>query len=190
MANINNEKVANVIRLINAENVSFGSVVRNFIAVADGDEYASYMLDTICKEQNAKIVLSVNDIKKRIIIAYPYRREMIMLTKKEGLFVPMTKYSADVIKKAFYNAVGVTDTKKFVPATEEEIAENEAKVEAKKAEKKAAAEQKKQQEAEKTKKYERFAAFWQEMMTARNKEVAWEIVGKYKTSDADAVNEK
>ena len=101
-----------------------------------------------------------------------------MLHKVNGVFVPYTDYTADIIRKAFYASVGATKVAKdFRPATAEEVAKAEAEAETKKAERKAAAEQKKA-DAELLKK------FWAEMMQATEVN-CWEIVQKYKVATTE-----
>jgi hypothetical protein len=100
-----------------------------------------------------------------------------MLHKVNGVFVPYTEYTADIIRKAFYNAVGATKVKDFKPATEQEIQKANEQAEQKKAERKAAAEQKKA-DAELLKK------FWDEMMKTTESN-CWDIVSKYKTATTE-----
>ena len=181
MTTINKKSVASVIKSINAEGVSLGAVIRNFVAVANEDDYASYMLDTIVGATGAKITHTVNDIRKAVISWYPYKKDGQLLTKKDGLYVPLNKYSGDVIRKAFFHAVGETDEetiKDFVPATEKQIAEAEAKAEAKKAEKA-------KEKEDKKKNQELMAQLWQEVMVANDKGNAWEIINKYRQAAAD-----
>jgi hypothetical protein len=107
-----------------------------------------------------------------------------MLHKVNGVFVPYTEYTADIIRKAFYNAVGATKVPKdFRPATAEEVAKAEAEAETKKAERKATAEQKKADADLK-------AQLWAEVMAAGSAEQAWEIVLKYKAQTTKTESNK
>lgn len=181
MTTISKKNVANVIKSINAEGVSLGAIIRNFVAVANTDNYASYMLDTIVGAADAKITHTVNDIRKAVISWYPYKKDGKLLAKKDGLYIPMDKYSGDIIRKAFYHAVGATDEetiKDFVPATEQQIAEAEAKAEAKKAEKA-------KEKEDKKKNQDLMAQLWQEVMTAKDAEHGWEIINKYREAAKD-----
>lgn len=184
MANFesNVERVNAIVKKINAEALSLGAVVRNFVEVAKEDDYARYMLQTICNHHadDALIVLKVNDIKKAVIAAYPYKNEdNVLLVKRDGIYVPIEKYNGAIISKAFYNAVGATKVPKdFRPATKEEVAEAEAKAEEKKAERKATAEQKKADADLKAK-------LWEEVMGAGSADQAWEIVQKYKAQTVE-----
>lgn len=183
-SNLTNEQVGEIIRLIGEEGKSLGAVVRNFIEVAKRNVTAEYILRTICndfvlidgEEPKAPIWvrLTVNDLRNKIVDAFPYKDGRIMLHKVNGVFIPYTEYTADIIRKAFYNAVGATKPiKDFRPATAEEVAEAEAKAEQKKAERKATAEQKKADADLKAK-------LWEEVMAAGSAEQAWDIVLKYK----------
>lgn len=172
------ENVNSVINKINAESVSLGAVVRNFISVTETDEFARYMLDTITKQANANITLTVNEIKKRVVTCYPYKDENNKLLKKDNeLFVPIEKYTGDIIKKAFYNAVGATKKKEFTPATKEQIKENETKKAEKKAEQAAKV-------AAKKANAEMLQAFFDEMMKSTEAN-CWEIVMKYKKQNTE-----
>lgn len=177
------ESVNNVVKKINAEGLSLGAVIRNFLAVAESDDFANYMLETITKTPNAKVVLTVNDIKKAVVRAFPYKHEGKLLEKRGDLWIPMEKYSGSIIKKAFYSIVGngVGKEVDFVPATAEQIAEATAEAEAKKAEAK-------KEKEEKAKNQELMAQLWQEVMVAKNAKTAWEIVNKFKVAAAEQNN--
>lgn len=188
-SNLTNEQVGEVIRQVGEEGLSLGAVIRNFIEVAKRNPHAEYMLRTICadytltdgEEPKAPIWLryTVNDLRDKIVEAFPYKDGRIMLHKVNGVYVPYTEYTADIIRKAFYNAVGATKVPKdFRPATAEEVAKAEAEAETKKAERQAKAEQKKA-DAELLKK------FWAEAMAAGSAEQAWEIVQKYKVATTE-----
>lgn len=142
-ANVTNERekqMTNLVNAINVENASLGSVIRSVVAIAMNKEndncgFANLVLDTICKAQNAVVTRQTNDIKKCVIECYPYKDENgTMLHKVNGLYVPFAKYSASIIKSAYYNAIGVTKVDKEAKrATEEEITKaNEKKEEEKK----------------------------------------------------------
>jgi hypothetical protein len=79
--NVQTESVNKVVDLINAEAHSLGAIVRNFISVAESDEFAAFMLRTICKHETPAISLTVNEIKKRIIACYPYKDDNNKLLK-------------------------------------------------------------------------------------------------------------
>jgi len=183
-SNLTNEQVGEIIRLIGEEGKTLGAVVRDFVEVAKRNATAEYILRTICndfvlidgEEPKAPIWvrLTINDLKNKIVAAFPYKDGNVMLHKVNGVFVPYAEYSAEIIRKAFYNAVGATKPiKDFRPATAEEVAEAEAKAEEKKAERKATAEQKKADADLKAK-------LWEEVMGAGSADQAWEIVQKYK----------
>lgn len=177
---IDNSAVQQVINAINAEAKTFGAIIRNFVAVAKENATALYMLETILKHPfvQRKKETSTNDIRQAIIAAFPYVKDGAILHKVNGLYVPYEQYSGDIIKKAFYNAVGATKVQKdFAPATEEQIAEAEAKAEEKKAKRQAKAEQKKA-DAELLKK------FWDECMKATEANI-WDIVSKYKVATTE-----
>lgn len=177
---IDNNAVQQVINAINAEAKTFGAIIRNFVAVAKENATALYMLETILKHPfvQRKKETSTNDIRQAVIAAFPYVKDGVLLHKVNGLFVPYEQYSGDIIKKAFYNAVGATKVQKdFSPATEEQIAEAEAKAETAKAERKAKAEQKKA-DAELLKK------FWDECMNATKGNI-WDVVQKYKVATTE-----
>lgn len=178
--NSQSENVNKVVNLINVEAQSLGAVVRNFIAVAETDDFAAYMLRTICKHENPAISLTVNEIKKRVINQYPYKDENNTLLKKDNdLYVPLTKYTGDIIKKAFYNAVGATKetAKEFVPATAEQIEQHNKEKEQKKQQKKAENEEKKA-------KAEIYEAFYNELMQCKNMEEAWTIIRAHKANES------
>lgn len=188
-SNLTNEQVGEIIRLIGEESKTLGAVVRDFVEVAKRNATAAYMLRTICndftlidgEEPKAPIWVrsTINDLKNKIIAAFPYKDGNIMLHKVNGVFVPYTEYTADIIRKAFYAAVGATKVAKdFRPATAEEVAEAEAKAEEKKAERKAKAESAKAEADLKAK-------LWAEVMEAGSAEQAWEIVQKYKVATTE-----
>lgn len=193
-SNLTNTQVGEIIRLIGEEGKSLGAVVRDFLEVAKRNEHAEYMLRTICadfelidgEEPEAPIWvrLTVNDLRNKIVEAFPYKDGRIMLHKVNGVYIPYAEYTADIIRKAFYNAVGATKVAKdFRPATAEEIAKAEAEVETKKAERKATAEQKKADADLKAK-------LWAEVMEAGSAEQAWAIVQKYKEQTAKTESNK
>lgn len=173
------ENVNKVVNLISKEAQSLGAVVRNFIAVAETDEFAAYMLRAICKHETPAISLTVNEIKKRVIACYPYKDENNTLLKKDGdLYVPVTTYTGDIVRKAFYNAIGATNVvKDFAPATEEQIKEHTAAKEEKKQQKKEANEQKKARA-------EMYEAFYNELMQCKNMEEAWTIIRTHKANES------
>lgn len=172
------ENVNKVVNLISKEAQSLGAVVRNFISVADSNEFAAYMLRVICKHEAPAISLTVNEIKKRIIANYPYKDENNTLLKKENdLYLPIENYSGDIIRKSFYNAIGETKVQKdFVPATVEQIEQNNKAKEEKKAQKKTENEQKKA-------KNEMYEAFYNELMQCKNMEEAWNIIRAHKANE-------
>lgn len=183
-SNLTNTQVGEIIRLIGEEGKSLGAVVRDFLEVAKRNATAEYILRTISadytltdgEEPKAPIWvrLTVNDLRNKIVEAFPYKDGRVMLHKVNGVFVPYTEYTADIIRKAFYNAVGATKVPKdFRPATAEEVAKAEAEAETKKAERKATAEQKKADADLKAK-------LWAEVMEASSAEQAWAVVLKYK----------
>lgn len=173
---LTNEQVNEVLNKINAEAKTFGAVIRNFVAVAKANETAMYMLETILRHKfvQRNKETSTNGIRLAIVAAFPYVNDGVLLHKVNGLFVPYEQYSADIIKKAYYNAVGATKVQKdFTPATEEQIAEAEAKAEAKKLEK---AEKKAAEKAN----AEALAEFVQQILAAESPEVAWTFIQTYK----------
>ena len=184
-SNLTKEQVGEIIRLIGEEGKSLGAVVRDFVEVAKRNVTAEYMLRTICADYTVTdgeepkapiwVRLTINDLKNKVIAAFPYKDGNTMLHKVNGVFVPYTEYTADVIRKAFYNAVGATKVPEdFRPATAEEVAKAKAKAEQKKAERKAKAEQRKADA-------ELLNKFWAEMMQATEGN-CWEIVQKYKVA--------
>lgn len=174
--NVQAESVNKVINLINVEAQSLGAVVRSFIAVADSDEFAAYMLRTICKHETPAISLTVNEIKKRVIIAYPYKdNDNTLLQKDGGLYVPVTKYTGQIIKRAFYNIVTPKENVSFEAATEEQIKEHTKAKEEKREQAKAKREQEKKQA-------EDYKAFYERLMSAESKEIAWAIILEAKTA--------
>lgn len=180
-ANKNNqsENVNKVVNLISKEAQSLGAVVRNFITVAESNDFAAYMLRTICKHETPVISLTVNEIKKRVISCYPYKDENNTLLKKENdLYVPIENYSGDIIRKSFYNAVGETKvTKDFAVATAEQIEQHNKAKEEKKAQKKTENEQKKARA-------EMYEAFYNELMQCKNMEEAWTIIRTHKANES------
>lgn len=190
MANFesNNERVNAIVAKINAEATTLGAVVRNFVEVCKTDEYARYMLHTICDyhADDILIVKRVNDIKMAVIAAYPYKNESnTLLVKRNGIYVPIEKYNGTIISKAFYNAVGATKAPKgeIRQATAEEVAEANQKVEErkKKAQMRAIANKENRELLEK---------FWDEMMKCTEANV-WETLMKYKTAATETeVTEK
>lgn len=173
------ENVNKVINLISKEAQSLGAVVRNFISVAETDDFAAYMLRTICKHETPAISLTVNEIKKRVILCYPYKDSNNTLLKKENdLYVPIENYTGDIIRKAFYNAVCATKetAKEFVPATVEQIEQHNKEKEEKKAQKKTENEQKKARN-------EMYEAFYNELMQCKNMEEAWTIIHTHKANE-------
>ena len=172
--NFSSERVNLVINAINSESTTLGAVIRNFVAVCERDDYARYMLDTITGTPQSFIALSVNSIKLAVIAKYPYKdKDNNLLRKDSGLFVPYgDKYAADIVKRAFYAAVGHTKNVDVVPATEEQIKEHNAKKDAKKAENAA------KREAAKTK-TDNYEKFYNEIMNAAESDILY-IVRKYK----------
>ena len=168
-----------MINLILKESQTLGAIVRNFIAVAENDNFAAYMLRTICKHETPAISLTVNEIKKRVIACYPYKDENNTLLKKDGdLYVPFENYSGDIIRKAFYNAIGETKvTKDFAVATAEQIEQHNKAKEDKKLQKKAENEQKKART-------EMYEEFYNELMQCKNMEEAWTIIRTHKANES------
>lgn len=173
------ENVNKVVNLISKEAQSLGAIVRNFISVAESDEFAAFMLRTICKHENPIISLSVNEIKKRVINNYPYKDENNTLLKKENeLYVPIVNYSGDIIRKSFYNAIGETKVSKdFIPATAEQIEEHNKEKEQKK-------EQRKKENEQKKARNEMYEAFYNELMQCKNMEEAWTIIRTHKANES------
>lgn len=182
LTNKDNENVKRVIELINKEATSFGAIIRNFVEVCKTDGYALYMLQTITKYHKADVVIvrTTNEIRKAVVAAYPYKdEEGTMLRKQNGLFVPIEKYSATIIEKAFYNAVGATKAPKgeIRQATAEEVAEANQKVDERK--------KKAQERAIVNKEHrELLEKFWDEMMKCTEANV-WDTLMKYKTAAAE-----
>ena len=175
--NLQEENVNRVISLIDAEGVSLGALVRNFMKVAENDAFANLMLDSICGVNNAKIVYNANDVKMRIISAYPYKNdEGTMLIKKDGIFVEMKEYTAKtIVKKAYYNAIGVTKKVEFTPATKEQIEEAAQKKEEKRKETA-------QKKADAQNEIDMLRRFWKEMMEALPQDLQT-IRDKYKVEE-------
>lgn len=179
---VQSENVNKVINKIGEEIVSLNSLIRAFIAVAEEDSFANYMLETICEsKKDARIVLNVNQIKAAVIKAYPYKDGNTMLKKDGDLFVPMTKYGKDIIRKTFYNIVNPKKEKiEIIPATPEQIEAHNLKKETDKAIK---AEEKKS-------KQESIDNFINRLMKAGNQEMCWAIVQEYKAKNNPAESEK
>lgn len=174
---IDNNAVQQVINAINAEAKTFGAIIRNFVAVAKENATALYMLETILGHPfvQKKKETSTNDIRQAVIAVFPYVKDGVLLHKVNGLYIPYEQYSADIIKKAFYNAVGATKVQKdFAPATAEEIAEAEEQAEKKK-------EERAEKRAAKKANEEMLKRFFEEMMEA-TAENCWDIVCKYKAA--------
>lgn len=169
-----NQRVDSVINKINAELKSINSIIRAFIEIAEQDSYANYMLETICdNKKDARITLNVNEIKKYIIKAYPYKDGNTMLVKDGDLFIPMEKYSPTLIKKAFFGIV--RPPKKdvvVIPATEEQIEQHLKKKEDKRIADKV------KRESEK----ESVDTFIKRLMDAGNQELCWAIVQEFKAN--------
>lgn len=189
MANFesNTERVNAIVKKINAEATSLGAVIRHFVEVAKVDDYARYMLQTICNYHNddALIVLKVNDIKKAVIAAYPYKNEEnVLLVKRDGIYVPIEKYTGVIVSKAFYNALGATKVKGEIrQATSEEVAAANAKAEERV---KKATETRNNKE----KHQELLQKFWDEMMKCTEGNV-WDTLMKYKVATTETeVTEK
>ena len=178
---VNNNNVNNVLKKIEAESLSLGAVVRNFVEVCKSDKYALYMLQTILNYHQSDVLVAyrVNDIRKAVVAAYPYKDELgTMLEKRNGIFVPIERYSGKIIAKAFYNAVGATKVKGEIrQATSEEVAAANQKVEERK------------QKAAKTREdakaqSELLKKFWDECMEATEANI-WDIVSKYKVATTE-----
>jgi hypothetical protein len=101
-----------------------------------------------------------------------------MLEKRNGIFVPIERYSGKIIAKAFYNAVGATKVKGEIrQATSEEVAAANAKVEERK--------QKAQKRALENKEHkELLERFWDECMNATEANI-WDVVSKYKVATTE-----
>lgn len=182
---INSKQVDAVISKVSKEQQSLNAIVQSFMDISETDANALYMLQTLCNYHGADIctVYNKNKIKQAIIAAYPYKtstetEKNIVLHKQDGIWVRWDNITADIIRKAFYNAVGATKVAKdFRPATEQEIQKANETAEQKKADRQAKAEQKKADADLKAK-------FWAEVMGAGNAEQTWEIVQKYKAQTA------
>lgn len=181
-AQIQTANVNKVIDKIGEEIVSLNSLIRAFIAVAEQDSFANYMLETICEsKKDARIVLNVNQIKAAVIKAYPYKDGNTMLKKDGDLFVPMTKYGKDIIRKSFYNIVNPKKEEiEIIPATPEQIEAHNLKKETDKAIK--AEERKSKQES--------IDNFISRLMEAGNQEMCWAIVQEYKAKNNPTESEK
>lgn len=184
--NFSSESVTNVINMVKAEGQSLGAIIRNFVAVANEHDYARYMLDCITGRANSHASCTINEIKKAVIINYPTREGSTLLEKKEGIYQPIEVYTAKIIERSFYVAVGhkkpVTD---LVPASAEEVAAAKEQAEHKRAEKaaeKAAAKEKAEQE------FELYKKFYTAVMEAADDTAILEIVRTYKA--AETISEK
>lgn len=173
---LTSEQINNVVKSINAESVTLGAVIRNFVAICDKDSTARYMLDSITKQPNSHITLTINQIRQSICKAYPYNKDGQMLEKKGDLFTPVQKYSGVIIKRAFYNAIGQTKTdefKEFVTATPDKIESMKAKADYKK-------QQTAEKRAEKKAESELFKTFFERVINCENAQQAWNIIKEYK----------
>lgn len=170
--NISTERVNAVINAVNSESTTLGAVVRNFVAVCENDDYARYMLDAITGTPCAHISMTVNAIKVAVIAKYPYKDGGTLLRKDGDLFVPFEKYSADIIRRSFYVAVGHKKAAAVVAASAEDIQAHNAKKDAKKAENTA------KREAAKAK-ADNYEKFYNEIMNAAESDIIT-IVRKYK----------
>ena len=186
---LNSKQVDAVISKVSKEQQSLNAIVQSFMDISETDSNALYMLQTICNYHGTDICVAYNKnkIKQAIIAAYPYKtstetEKNIVLHKQDGIWVRWENITADIIRKAFYAAVGATKVKDFKPATEQEIQKATEQAEQKKAERQAKAEQKKA-DAELLKK------FWAEMMQATEGN-CWEIVQKYKEQTAKTESSK
>lgn len=179
-ANVNNESVKQVINKINAEALSLGAIIRNFVSVCEEDAYAKYMLQSILSYHlpDVLVVHSVNAIRKAIVAAYPYKGEQgELLHKRDGIFVPVEKYNGAIISRAFYSAIGVTKKVDVKRASEDEVAKAEAKREERK------------QKAANTRAIDKanrelLEKFWDECMKATEANI-WDIVSKYKVATTE-----
>lgn len=176
-AQIENAKVDAVINKINGEMKSLNSVIGAFKEVAKKDSFANLMLETICKNRKEKdtepIELDVNIIKKYVIKAYPYKAadKKTMLKKDGGLYIPIEKdkYSADIIRKAYFAIVRPKkNQEEIVEATAEQIAQYQEE----KINKAAASQDKRKAEQD----------FIQRLMDAGNQELCWAIVQEFKAN--------
>lgn len=166
------ERVNAVINAVNSESTTLGAVIRNFVAVCERDDYARYMLDTITGTPQSFIAMSINEIKIVVIDKYPYKNGSTLLRKDGNLFVPFEKYSGDIIRRAFYVAVGHKKAAAVVAASAEDIQAHNAKKAAKKAENTA------KREAAKAK-ADNYEKFYNEIMNAAESDIL-AIVRKYK----------
>lgn len=175
---IQTESVNRVINKIGEEIVSLNSLIRAFVAVSEDDTFANYMLETICDNtKDARIVLNVNQIKAFVIKHYPYKHENQMLIKDGELYRPMTKYSKDVIRKAFYAIVNPKkDKPEIVVASEEQIAAADL---AKEMKRESAKDVRKSKED-----------FIERLMNAGNQELAWMIIQEYKAKNNPTESEE
>lgn len=181
---LSSKQVDAVISRVSKEQQSLNSIVQSFMDISENDANALYMLQTICSYHAADIctVFNKNKIKQAIIAAYPYKtstetEKNIVLHKQDGIWVRWENITADIIRKAFYAAIGATKVKDFKPATGQEIQKANETAEQKKAERKATAEQKKADADLKAK-------LWAEVMAAGSADQAWAIVQKYKAQTA------
>lgn len=186
---LNSKQVDAVISKVSKQQQSFNAIVHSFMDISESDGSALYMLQVICDYHQPDIctVFNKNKIKQAIIAAYPYKtntetEKNIVLHKQDGIWVRWENITADIIRKAFYAAVGATKVKDFKPATEQEIQKANETAEQKKAERQAKAEQKKA-DAELLKR------FWAEMMQATEGN-CWEIVQKYKVATTETESSK
>ena len=187
---LNSKQVDAVISKVSKEQQSLNAIVQSFMDISETDGNARYMLQIICNYHAADIcvALNKNKIKQAIIAAYPYKtstetEKNIVLHKQDGIWVRWENITADIIRKAFYAAVGATKVKDFKPATEQEIQKANEQAEQKKAERKATAEQKKADADLK-------AQLWAEVVAAGSADQAWEIVQKYKAQTTKTESNK
>ena len=182
--NFSAERVNAVVNAINSEATSLGAIIRNFVAVCQNDDYARYMLDAITGKACAHVSMTVNAIKVAVIAKYPYKDGNTLLRKDGDLFVPFDKYSGDIIRRAFYVAVGHKKVAAVTVASAEDIEAHNAKKEAKKAESAA------KREAAKAE-TDNYKKFYNEIMSAAESDVI-AIVRRYKAlaagTDAAAAN--
>lgn len=172
-AQIQNENVDKVIKKISSELKSLNAIIRAFVDVAENDSFANYMIETICEnKKDARIVLNVNEIKKCIIKAYPYKDGNTMLKKDGDLYVPFESYTPSIIKQAFYGIVRPKKDVKVIAATPEQIEAHQA------------AKTKKTNDAKIKKEDEKKSidTFIERLMNAGNKDLAWAIVQEYKAN--------
>lgn len=181
---LNSKQVDAVISKVAKEQQSLNAIVQSFMDISDSDKNALYMLQVICNyhQPDVCLVFNKNKIKQAIIAAYPYKtntetEKNIVLHKQNGIWIRWENITADIIRKAFYAAVGATKVKDFKPATEQEIQKANETAEQKKAERQAKAEQKKADADLKAK-------LWAEVMAAGSADQAWGIVQKYKAQTA------